>query len=148
MLHRIDSMHEWLKRFWNRKMKSDSPVLRQLSTTCFVLAGFSLTSLALFLTFYRWQLQEAGNKISVLLICATLLLVAGEFSREATRVCEYVLAELLYLGSIVGLLCVFLAFVTTLPGIHPLAIAVIASGIVLFFAKTLWDIWIFYKTNP
>jgi uncharacterized membrane protein len=148
MLRRIESVHEWLKRFWNRKMKADSPVLQQLSTTCFVLAGFSLTSLALLVTFYRWDLSDAGNMISTLLVCATFLLVAGEFSREATRVWEYVLSELLYLGSIVGLLCVFLTFVTTLPGIHPLAIAIIVLGIVTFFAKTLWDIWIFYKTNP
>jgi len=148
VLRRMERLHEWLKRFWARKMKSDSPVLRQLSTICFVLAGFSLTSLALFVSFYRWQLEEAGGIISVLLICATFLLTGGEFSREATRVCEYVFAELLYLGSVVCLLSVFLAFVVSLPRIHPVAVGIIVLGIEIFFAKTVWDVWVTYKTNP
>ena len=137
-----------MKRFWAREMKSDSPVLRQLSTTCFVLAGFSLTSLALFLSFYRWQLSEVGNEISALLMCAVFLLLAGELSREATRVWEYVSAEWLYLLSITLLLIVFLMFVLSLPEIHPIAIVFIILGIVLFFAKTVWGIGVVYRTNP
>lgn len=148
MLGWIQSRREWLKRFWGRKMKRDSPVLRQLSTICFVLAGFSLTSLALFVSFYRWNLSEAGTMISVLLVCATFLLIAGEFSREATTVREYVVAELLYLSSVVCLLGVFLAFVMTLPKIHIITVVVIASGIAIFFVKALWDIFIVRETNP
>jgi hypothetical protein len=148
MLRWMEKMGEWLKRFRTREMKSDSPVLRQLSTTCFVLAGFSLTSLALFISFYRWQLPEVGNKISVLLICSIFLLLAGEFSREATKVWEYISAELLYLSSIVLLLTVFLTFVVTLPEIHPIAVVIIILGILFFLAKTVWDIHIAYRTNP
>jgi hypothetical protein len=140
-------MFEGLKRFKDRKMKKDSSVLRQLATTCFVLAGFSFTALALFVSFYRPCLEAAGDKISWLLICAIFFLLAGEVAREAQKVWEYVVAEVAYLFSTAVLLIVFLTFVLTLPQIHSVAIVIMVLGIVFFLAKVVYDIWQAYRTN-
>jgi hypothetical protein len=140
-------MLEWMKRFVARKMKKDSQVLRQLATTCFVLAGFSFTSLTLFISFYRWQLDLAADKISWLLMCAIFFLLSGEIARDADKVWEYIVAEVTYLFSTAILLGVFLMFVVTLPQIHPAAIFTMLLGISFFLLKVAYDIVLACRTN-
>ena len=135
-------------RFRDRQIKESYYwMLRQLSTTCFVLAGFSFTSLSLFVGFYRWQLETAGNMISILLVCSIIFLVGGEFAREAYKTWEYLFAEGAYLSATALLLIIFLAFVRSLPGIHPVAIAFIALGVLFFIGKTVWDIYVAYRIH-
>jgi hypothetical protein len=148
MLREMRTLLEWMKRFANRKMVKDSQVLRQLATTCFVLAGFSFTALTLFISYYRWDLNAAADRISELLICSIFFIVAGELARDATKVWEYMLAEIAYLLSTVILLAAFLTFVLALPQIHPMAIGIMVLGILFFLAKAIYDIWATYTTNP
>jgi hypothetical protein len=148
MQQKLRDAREWVKRFTNRKMVKDSQVLRQLATTCFVLAGFSFTALTLFISYYRWQLELAADKISALLICSIFFMVAGELAREAKKVWEYICAEVAYLSSTSLLLGVFLTFILTLPNIHPLAIGFMALGILFFLWKVVHDMKVVYDTNP
>jgi len=140
-------MLEWMRKFVGRKMCKDSHVLRQLATTCFVLAGFSFTSLTLFISFYRWQLELAADTISWLLMCAIFFLLSGEIARDANKVWEYIVAEITYLFSTAILLGVFLGFVVTLPQIHPAAIIIMLLGISFFLLKVAYDIVVVYRTN-
>ena len=136
-----------MRKFLDRRMRKDSHVLRQLATTCFVLAGFSFTSLTLFISFYRWQLDLAADKISWLLMCAIFFLLSGEIARDANKVWEYIVAEITYLFSTAILLGVFLGFVVTLPQIHPAAIIIMLLGISFFLLKVAYDIVVVYRTN-
>lgn len=143
------TLFEWIRRFKQRKMRDESSWMwRQLSSTCFVLAGFSFTSLALVVGF-RWQLGiTATMMISVLLVCSILFLIGGEFAREAYNVWEYVLAESLYLISTGLVLAMFLWLGWILLGVHPLAIVAIAIAVVFFFAKAIHGMYVVYRTNP
>lgn len=133
-------------RFRDRTIKESYHwMLRQLSSTCFVLGGFSFTALTLFVGFFREELGIASNMISVLLVCTIIFLVGGEFAREAYHTWEYLLAEGSYLFATALLLLTFLAFVRTLPGIHPAAIAIMIGGIVFFVGKTIWDLIVTYR---
>ena len=140
-------MREWVGKFKNRRMVKDSQVLRQLATTCFVLAGFSFTALTLFISYYRWELNVAADRISGLLICSIFFIVAGELARDANKVWEYIFAEIAYLFSTAILLTVFLTLVLTLPHIHPVAIVIMLLGISFFLAKVVYDIKTVYVTN-
>ncbi len=136
------------RKFRDRELDEDYYwILRQLSSTSFVLAGFSFTSLSLFVGFYRDHLEMASNMISILLICAIIFLVAGEFGREAYKIWEYVLAEILYLLATGLLLMTFLAFVWGLPSIHPVAIFIMIVGVLFFIGKTISDIILTGRTN-
>ena len=138
---------KWLKRFFRRGMKKDSQILRQLATTCFVLAGFSFTALTLFISYYSKDLGVGADRISNLLVCSIFFIVAGELARDAVKVWEYVFAEIAYLFSTALLLAVFLTFVLTLPQINPVAIVVMILGVIFFLGKVLYDIWAVFKTN-
>ena len=145
----FEDFRQWIGRFKQRKMKDDhSWMWRQLSSTCFVLAGFSFTSLSLVVGF-RWQLGMAGTMmISILLVCSILFLIGGEFARETHNVWEYVLAESLYLISTGLVLAMFLWLGWVLLGVHPVAIAAIVAAIGFFFAKAIHGMQVVYRTNP
>lgn len=147
MLRWMRKVSDWLKRFSRRKMKKDSQVLRQLATTCFVLAGFSFTALTLFISYYGKDLVAAADRISSLLICSIFFIVAGELARDAAKVWEYVFAEIAYLFSTALLLTVFLTFVLTLPQINSVAIGVMVVGVMFFLGKVIYDIKVVAKTN-
>jgi len=130
------------KGFCARELRDDHrPVLRHLSSTCFVFAGFSFASLSLLISLYRWQLETAGNMISILLVCSVLFLLGGEFARETHKVWEYLVAEASYLVGTGLLLFAFLVFALTLPGIYPVAIVALVVGMLAFFAKATWDVY-------
>lgn len=130
-------------RFKDRTIKESYYwMLRQLSSTCFVLAGFSVTTITLLVNFFRWQLEAAGTMISLLLVCSIVFLVAGEFAREAYNTWEYLVAEMLYLAATGLLLTTFLLFVATLPGIHFVALAFMGVGIAFFIGKTIYDLYV------
>ena len=86
--------------------------------------------------------------ISILLICAILYLIGGEFARETDSVWEYVLAESLYLISTGLVLAMFLWLGRVLLGVHPVAIVAIVTAIVFFFAKVIKSMGVVYRTNP
>jgi hypothetical protein len=143
----LDEARKWIERFGQREMRDDW-MLRQLSSTCFVLAGFSFTSLALAISF-RWQLGIVGSSVfSILLSCSIMFLIGGEFAREGYKVWQYVFAELLYLTSTGLVLVMLLLLGWELLGIHPMAVFFILAGIVFFFWKAIQSMRVVYRTNP
>ena len=135
---------DWLKN----EMRDDmaEKLLSNLCTNSLVLSGFSFTSLAVFLGFYKDNLQQASTIIQYLIVATVFFFVVSELAREAHTVGEYLLSEGIYLASSILVFLTFMEFVArnlAFFGYPSLIILIVA--IVLFALKLVWSAYIVLK---
>ncbi len=97
--------------FWKQEFKEDNYWrLQHLSSIAFALAGFSFTALSVFIGFFKPNLNDASDIISVLFVCTALYFISGEMAREAYQVPKFLLAETTYMFTSALLTSSFLLF--------------------------------------
>ena len=102
---------DWLKNEMREDMADK--LLSNLCTNSLALSGFSFTSLAVFLGFYKDNLQQASGIIQYLIIATVLFFMGSELAREAHTVGEYLLSEGIYLASSIIVFFAFIQFAAT-----------------------------------
>lgn len=134
----------WLRNGVTEKM--DEKLLSTLCTNALALSGFSFTSLAVFLGFYKGDLSQASLVIQALTLAAVLFLISSELAREASTLWEYLLSEFLYYASSVGVFIGFIDFTwTNLPTLGYWVIVALIVAISFFLVKGIYSAKIFVE---
>jgi hypothetical protein len=118
-------------------------LLSTLCTNALALAGFSFTSLAVFLGLYKHNLSSASGIIGFL-ICATLLFfVSSEIAREGRTVGEYLGCEILYFIATIFLFAGFIYFTfANVVFVSWGIVTVLLLSMTLFLLKLAYSIYI------
>jgi hypothetical protein len=135
---------DWLKNPMEEDM--GKKLLSTLCTNSLALSGFSFTSLAVFLGFYKDTLQQVSGTMQYLTVASVLFFMSSEIAREAHTVGEYLLSETIYLLSSVVLLITFIGFVLqNLLSFGSAVLWVMVLAAILFVLKLGYSIWLLVK---
>ncbi|MGA3109934.1 MAG: hypothetical protein ABSD99_10905 [Candidatus Bathyarchaeia archaeon] len=121
-------------------------LISTLCTNALALSGFSFTTLAVFLGFYKGDLWQAASVIQVLTVAAVLFLISSELAREATTLWEYLLSESLYYASSVGIFIGFINFTwTNLPNLGYSVLLALLVAVGVFLVKGIYSAKLFVE---
>jgi len=133
----------WLKN--DMKENMSEKLLSNICTNSLALSGFSFTSLAVFLGFYKDNLQQAATIIQLLTVATILFLISSELAREAVSVGGYLVSELFYFVSAVLVLYGFIDFMWKNASIFGYGLLPAIFAFTLFVGKITYSIYLFLK---
>ncbi len=118
-------------------------LLSTLCTNSLALSGFSFTSLAVFLGFYKDTLSQVSAIIQCLMVATIFFFISSEIAREGHTVFDYLLSESIYLLSCILVFYGFAAFVWLNLSYfgQPVFYILVEAGL-LFGGKLLYSGWI------